>query len=150
LALSSADTRATLFGPWLSVYTPAPSHFLDAAAPWLVWPGNPPPNHLSQPPAFTLPEKIATNQRRIDWVYWLDEYFSEYGSPAKVRLPELIANLDLLVENQIVEGRHLLKLSALSAAGSLESQPQVMAILHTTQDAFIKVDQLLELGPVQA
>jgi hypothetical protein len=150
LSLTSGATRASLLGPWQEVHSPAPRHFYDIPGSWLSWPGNPNADHLSQPSAFTLPTHIAQDQRRLDWLYWLDEYFAEYGSPDRAQLPEIVANLDLLVQSEIVEGTQLIKLATLTAGASFASQPQVMAILQTTDYAFIKVDQLLELSATAA
>jgi hypothetical protein len=91
-----------------------------------------------------LKDKPVQAQQRLDWLYWLDAYFSAYGNPAKVRGPLIIANLDALASAGIIQGKHLLELSHLSAAAPFEGQPQIKAILHTTNDAFIKVEQLLE------
>ena len=61
-----------------------------------------------------------------------------------MRVPLIIANLALLAGAGIIKGKHLLELSHLSAAAPFEGQPQIKAILQTTNDAFIKVEQLLE------
>lgn len=150
LSLTSGATRASPLGPWQNVYSPAPGHFCETPHSWLSWPGNPIADPLSQPSAFTLPTHLAQDERRLDWLYWLDEYFAEYGSPERPRLPGIIANLELLVQSEIVDGNHLLKLAALTAAAPFAAQPQAMAILQTTDYAFIKVDRLLEMAGTTA
>ncbi|WP_311968431.1 DUF4123 domain-containing protein [Pseudomonas baltica] len=150
LSLTDGATRDSLLGPWLSVYSPAPSHFFDTARSWLSWPGNPNAHCLSQHPAFTLPARTAQDQQRLDWLYWLDEYFAEYGSPERARLPGIIVNLDLLVQGEIFQSDHLLKLATLTAEAPFAAQPQAMAILQTTDYDFIKVDRLLEMAGTTA
>lgn len=145
LSLTSGSSRMSLLGPWQSVYSPAASRFQDDQQRWLGWSGNPNTDRLSQPSVFTLPENISHNQRQIDWLYWLDEYFADYAEPNRAQVPNLIANLDLLVNSEIIEGAHLLKLAALTAEMRFDGQPQIMAILQSKDYAFIKVSRLLEL-----
>jgi hypothetical protein len=56
----------------------------------------------------------------------------------------IIANLALPADAGIIDRKRLLELGQLTVAAPFESQPQIMAILHTTDDAFINVEQLLK------
>ncbi|WP_311969541.1 hypothetical protein [Pseudomonas baltica] len=56
----------------------------------------------------------------------------------------IIAPLALLADAGIIKGTHLLEMGQLTATAPFESQPQIMAILHTTNDALINVEQLLK------
>lgn len=83
--------------------------------------------------------------RTLRWVYWISGERVAFGEPAPERLPELISNLEALVEHRIYEGRHLLKLVGLIEASPIAERPEAMSILRSPEEAFIKVERLQAL-----
>ncbi|CRL52659.1 DUF4123 domain-containing protein [Pseudomonas sp. URMO17WK12:I11] len=146
LAYSAGETSHELFGPWQHVYTPAPIHFGAGKGTWLDWRASSELKWIGDVSAFDLPEEAPKVQARLGWVYWVDEQYAAFGEPTDEELPNIGANLDLLVQHNIYEGRHLLKLAQVTNGPLLESQPQAMAILQSREESFIKVEQLKQLA----
>lgn len=132
-----------LYGPWRTVYSPAPKHIGNPRGPWLRW----------EPPAqgdpLTPPYRRAADTypvfRTLRWVYWLDKHFQTFGEPTAQRVPGLIDNLQLLADYGITEGFQLLDLATLCQRGPLSEQQQVMVILQGPDIPFNKYERLLAL-----
>lgn len=145
LALTAAD-RAMLLGPWDSVFSPAPCE-LEPPELWLAWSVSGRANDLGSGQArFALAEATPAYIRTLRWAYWIDEEHKAFGSPSLKRLPELIVNLETLVEHRIYEGRHLLKLADLLESSPISERQEVMSILRGAEEAFIKVERLQALS----
>lgn len=143
----SEEARSHLMGPWRSVYSPAPSYLVPTSEQWSSWQREPleavpPPQEQGY---FSLPERVMPTYHTLRWVYWLDEVKPAFGSPTAAQLPRLLDNLELLVQQGIYEGRHLLQLSELITGAALAEQANIMAILQSREEAFIKVEHLKAL-----
>lgn len=145
LAYTAGGNSHQLFGPWQHVYSPAPVHFGRNKGPWLSWRAVSEVEWLGDTSVFSLPPPAAKVQEHLGWVYWADEHHADYGEPSDEHLPNLVANLNVLVAHNIYEGRHLLKLGPITNGPLLETQPQAMAILQAREESFIKVQQLQQL-----
>lgn len=132
-----------LFGPWRTVYSPAPKHIGNPRGPWLRW------DAPAQGDPLTPPYRRAADTyavfRTLRWVYWLDKHFQAFGEPTSAQLPVLIDNLQLLASHGITEGFLLLELAALCQRGPLTGQPKVMAILQSQDIPFNQYERLLAL-----
>jgi hypothetical protein len=146
LAYTAGESSHQLFGPWRHVYTPAPRNFGQQRGNWLNWQPAPEPKWLGDVSAFNLPQDAPKTQEQLGWVYWIDEQYAAYNEPTDEELPNLVQNLSTLVDHNIYEGRHLLKLGQIANGPLLESQPQAMAILQSREESFIKVEQLKQLA----
>ncbi|MFH0020371.1 DUF4123 domain-containing protein [Pseudomonas fluorescens] len=146
LAYTSGESLHQLFGPWQRIYSPAPAHFGRNRGRWLSWRAVSELEWLGDVSAFNLPPEAPSVQAHLGWVYWADEQYAAYGDPTDEQLPHLVANLQTLVDHNIYEGRHLLKLGAITNGPLLETQPEVMAILQSREESFIKVQQLQQLA----
>ena len=144
LALT-ADKHGMLLGPWLRVFSPAPSRF-EASGAWLEWSvPDATAGSWSHQTRYALSKTTPAFMRTLRWVYWIGEERVAFGEPAPERLPELISNLEALVEHRIYEGRHLLKLVGLIEASPIAERPEAMSILRSPEEAFIKVERLQAL-----
>src|SRR5690606_16192065 len=147
-ALVTAETpSAQLMGPWTSVFSPAPRHFGAADGDWLAWPGTEarpspraPDGHFHRPPA------AAARNRTLGWLYWLDDEYETFGTPAPESLPSMIGNLEVLGRHRIHQARHLRTLADLVTGPPLEGRPEAMAILASELLAHQKTDQLRTLA----
>ena len=146
LAYTAGETSHQLFGPWHLVYTPAPTHFGAGNGNWLSWRPVSELEWLRDASAFNIPDDAPKVQERLGWIYWVDEQYAAFGEPTDEELPNIAENLDVLVNHNIYEGRHLLKLAHIANGPLLETQPQAMAILQSREESFIKVEQLKQLA----
>jgi hypothetical protein len=146
LAYTAVENSQQLFGPWQHVYTPAPVHFGRNRGHWLSWRSVSELEWLGDVSAFNLPSDAPKVQEHLGWIYWTDAQYAAYGEPTDEELPNLVANLNVLVAHNIYEGRHLLKLGPITNGPLLETQPQAMAILQSREESFIKVQQLQQLA----
>jgi hypothetical protein len=144
----SEEARPRLMGPWRSVYSPAASYLEPSSEQWLSWQWERLETEIPPPEQgyFPLPERVMPTYRTLRWVYWLDEVRPAFGSPTAAQLPQLLDNLELLVQQGIYEGRHLLPLAELIAGAALAEQANIMAILQSREEAFIKVEHLKALN----
>lgn len=144
LALTT-DEHGALLGPWRRVFSPAPSRF-EASEAWLEWSvAKTVAGTWSHQARYVLSRTTPAFMRTLRWVYWISGERLAFGEPAPERLPELIANLEALVEHRIYEGSHLLKLVDLISASPIAERPEAMSILRGTEEAFIKVERLQAL-----
>jgi hypothetical protein len=144
LALTT-DEHGALLGPWRRVFSPAPSRF-EASGAWLEWSApEAAAGAWSHQARYALSKTTPAFMRTLRWVYWIGEERAAFGDPTPERLPELIANLEALVEHRIYEGSHLLKLVDLIGASPITERPEVMSILRSPEEAFIKVERLQAL-----
>jgi len=142
-AMAMTSTEG-LFGPWHSVYSPAPRH-LGMKRGWLHWQADN-VGLASVPGArYSLAPSAQPTYRTLRWLYWLDSHYLAFKSPTPDQLPMLLSNLELLVEHGINEGRWLLRLAGLISSGSLAEQDAAMAILHSDTEPFLKVEHLQAL-----
>jgi hypothetical protein len=132
-----------LFGPWHSVYSPAPKHIGNPRGPWLRW--DAPAQGDDLIPPYRRAADTYPVFRTLRWVYWLDKHFKLFGEPAPQRIPALLDNLQLLASHEITAGFLLLDLAALCLRGPLAEQPKVMAILQSPDIPFNKYERLLAL-----
>lgn len=146
LAYTAGQVSHQLFGPWQHVYTPAPRHFGKNRGAWLNWQAVSELEWLGDVSAFDLPEDAPKVQEQLGWAYWVDAQYAAYGEPTDEQLPTVVKNLETLVENNIYEGRHLLKLGGITNGPLFETQPQTMAVLQSREESFIKVQQLQQLA----
>ena len=133
-----------LFGPWHSVYSPAPRH-LGTKPGWLHWQVDNVGSASFSDSRYSLAPSAQPTYRTLRWLYWLDSHYLEFNSPTPEQLPMLLANLELLVEHSVNEGRWLLRLADLISYGSLGEQDAAMAILRSNTEPFLKVEQLQAL-----
>ncbi|MFJ2457149.1 DUF4123 domain-containing protein [Pseudomonas neuropathica] len=148
LTYTAGKTFDQLLGCWSAVYCPAPIHFGQQRGPWLAWKANEESTWLGDKAAFNLPEAAAQVQARLGWVYWIDEEYAAFEEPDDERLNDIADNLDLLLKSNIYDGDHLLKLGHAVNGPLFETQPEIMAILQSKDESFIKVDRLLESAAV--
>ncbi|MBS4086472.1 DUF4123 domain-containing protein [Pseudomonas rustica] len=148
LAYTAGDSFDQLLGCWSAVYSPAPKQFGQQRGPWLATIANAESKWRSDGVAFNLPESAALVQARLGWIYWIDEEYASFNEPKDERLNDIADNLDLLLESNIYEGEHLLKLGHAVNGPLFETQPEIMAILQSKDESFIKVDRLLESAAV--
>lgn len=148
LAYTAEKTFDQLLGCWSAVYAPAPGNFGQQRGPWLAWVANAESTWSGDQAAFNLPMAAAQVQARLGWVYWVDEEYEAFGEPGEDRLNDIADNLDLLLNNNIYDGDHLLKLGHAVNGPLFETQPEIMAILQSKDESFIKVDRLLESAAV--
>ncbi|MGF6127454.1 hypothetical protein QF019_002663 [Pseudomonas frederiksbergensis] len=146
LAYTAGETSHQLYGPWQNVYSPAPAHFGASNGNWLSWRPVSELEWLGDVSAFSIPDDAPKVQGRLGWVYWVDEQHTAFGEPTDEELPNIAENLDALVNHNIYEGRHLLKLAHIANGPLLETQAQAMAILQSREESFIKVEQLKQLA----
>lgn len=146
LVYTAGDTANQLFGPWQNVYSPAPRNFGPQNGHWLAWNRDAQQPWNADGPAFNLPADTARVQARLGWVYWVDEQYAAFGEPKDERLPDITENLDVLLEHQIYEGRHLLKLAPVVNGPLFKTRPQAMTVLQSKEESFIKVEQLQQLA----
>lgn len=146
LVYTASNTAQELFGPWQHVYSPAPDHFGKQRGPWLAWSTDAEPHWQADNRAFNLPADTARVQARLGWVYWVDEQYTAFGEPKDEHLPAITENLDVLLEHQIYEGRHLLKLAPVVNGPLFKTRPQAMTVLQSKEESFIKVEQLQQLA----
>lgn len=146
LAMTSSQNLARLMEPWTSVFSPAPSHFGRSDGQWIAWHAEPQPTPIPAATNFKLPTETARLQRRIGWVYWVDEHHSAFGYPSQEQLPGIADNLSILVAHRITQGRHLLRLSKIVAGPQLDQGQQTMAILESKELPYKKVERLELLG----
>lgn len=146
LMLTAGDSANQLLGTWKTVFSPAPAHYPAGSGGWLNWSAPTTDTNGTNQPPYLLPPTIAAAQRTLRWLYWIDEEHEAFGNLSDKHLPQLIDDLELLAKQGIYEGRHLLKLAPLLSGPALNSQEQIMAILQTSDEAFIKVERLLQLA----
>ncbi|TWD52354.1 DUF4123 domain-containing protein [Pseudomonas sp. SJZ131] len=146
LAYTAGETSVQLFGPWQTVYSPAPSHFGKERGAWLSWTANSPAKWRGDGAAFNLPDNAASVQARLAWLYWVDEQYAAFGEPADERINDIAANLDLLLQSNIYEGEHLLELASVVDGPLLETRPEAVAILQSREESFIKVEKLMQIA----
>lgn len=142
LAMTSSQNLARLMGPWTSVFNPAPIHFGRLDGQWIAWHAEPQPSSNPAETYFKLPADTAKLQRRLGWVYWVDEHHAAFGSPSQDQLSGIADNLSILVAHRITQGRHLLRLSKIVVGPPLDQCPQTIAILESKNSPFKKVEQL--------
>lgn len=144
LALTLSSDEA-LFGPWRTVYSPAPQR-LNPSDGWHSWTS---PGAASSPDSrkdrLSIASTTPAYMRTLRWVYWIDEELEAFRNPTVEQLPGLIANLETLVGHRVYEGRHLLKVVELIGGPLIDEQPQVMSILRTPEEAFLKIEKLQAL-----
>lgn len=148
LAMTVGEAAAPyLMGPWRSVYSPAPSYLESSNEQWLSWPRER-PDALPTPERgyFSLPKALMPTYRTLRWVYWLDEVQPAFDRITAAQLSPLLDNLELLVGQGIYEGRHLLQLSELITSTGLAEKANIMAILQSREEAFMKVEHLKALS----
>ncbi|CAI8904789.1 DUF4123 domain-containing protein [Pseudomonas serboccidentalis] len=148
LAYTADKTFDQLLGCWSAVYSPAPKNFGEQRGPWLAWIANKESTWPGDKAPFNLPEAAAQVQARLGWLYWVDEEYTAFEEPSNDRLNDIADNLDLLLKSNIYEGDHLLKLGHAVNGPLFETQPEIMAILQSKDESFIKVDRLLESAAV--
>lgn len=148
LAYTADETFDQLLGCWSAVYSPAPMHFGQQRGPWLSWIAKEKSTWLDDRAPFNLPQIAAQVQARLGWVYWVDEEYAAFDKPGDERLNDIADNLDLLLKSNIYDGDHLLKLGHAVNGPLFETQPEIMAILQSKDESFIKVDRLLESAAV--
>ena len=148
LTYTADKTFDQLMGCWSAVYCPAPKHFGEHRGPWLAWVANEKSTWPGARAAFNLPEAAAQVQARLGWLYWVDEEYASFDEPGDDRLNDIADNLDLLLQCNIYDGDHLLKLGHVVNGPLFETQPGIMAILQSKDESFIKVDRLLESAAV--
>ncbi len=144
LVYTAGEASQQLFGPWRGVFSPGPVHFGEERGGWLSWTSGPESKWRGDGPTFNLPEKAATVQKRLGWLYWIDEQYAAFGKPADDQINLMAENLDVLLKNNIYEGDHLLTLATIVNGPLLETRPEAMAILQSTEESFIKVEQLMQ------
>ncbi|MGX5217719.1 DUF4123 domain-containing protein [Pseudomonas segetis] len=149
LAGAVSDTQsAELMGPWRSVYSSVPGYLDSQSDHWLSWHRETPES--AQLPIenqlFNLPQKVMPNFRTLRWVYWIDEMYPAFGAPTEQQLPQIIDNLELLVQQGIYQGRHLVQLPELVSGQAVSGQANIMAILQSRNEAFVKVEHLKALS----
>jgi hypothetical protein len=148
LAYTADKAFDQLLGCWDAVYSPAPIHFGQERGQWLIWKTNGESRWEGDRAAFNLPETAAKVQARLGWVYWIDEEYAAFNEPSDDRLNDMADNLDMLLNHSIYDGDHLLKLGHVVNGPLFETQPELMAILQSKDESFIKVDRLLESAAV--
>lgn len=149
LASAVSDTqRAELLGPWRSVYSSVPGYLDSHSDHWMSW--NRDTSESDQPQLehelFSLPQKVMPIYRTLRWVYWIDEVYPAFGSPTEQQLPQVIDNLELLVPQGIYQGRHLVQLPELVSGPAMSEQAEIMAILQSRNEAFVKIEHLKALS----
>lgn len=144
-ALALTTAAHLLYGPWHSVHTP-PAHRDDRQ--WRTWRR---PQDLNDTPAangypLRLEDNTLAAARDIRWWYWVRARTSELTRTLpNEHLPVVLANLDLLVEHGIDEGRHLAPLLAQLSTRLLQQNPEIMNVLSSAMPAFEKVQRLENL-----
>ncbi|WP_417663557.1 DUF4123 domain-containing protein [Pseudomonas sp.] len=149
LASAVSDTqRAELMGPWHSVYSSVPGYLDSQSDHWLSWHREAPESAQPsiEPPLFSLPQKVMPIYRTLRWVYWIDEVYPAFGSPTEQQLPQVIDNLELLVQQGIYQGRHLVQLPELVSGPAVNGRAEIMAILQSRSEAFVKIEHLKALS----
>lgn len=144
-ALAMTQT-ASLFGPWDTVYSPAPRHISNKPSHWLPWQSMPSeqPGLLSG--RYSLAPSTQATHRTLRWLYWIDGYYQAFNSPTPGQLPGVLDNLELLVDYGLTEGRWLVRLADLAGRGAIADRETAMAILRSQEEPFIRVDQLQALA----
>ena len=140
LALSLPGLHA-LFGPWEKVSVPLPKS--GETTSWLHW-NNPIPKVLpvSCPPLASSSDTLALH-REIRWHYWTMQYLHIFPVTVDSKnLPNIISNLQLLVDNGIHESRHLLRLLPHLPAEKLDTNSTAMSILKSSLSASQKIKAL--------
>ncbi|WP_448680967.1 hypothetical protein [Pseudomonas nicosulfuronedens] len=136
-----------LFGPWRTVYSPAPKHIGNPSGPWLRW------DAPAQGDPLTAPYRRGADTyavfRTLRWVYWLDKHFAEFGEPSTAQLPALLSNLEFLVSHDIDEGRWPLQLARLCRGGPLNERADVLAIFEKFDVPYHHYKRLLALRAAQ-
>lgn len=132
-----------LFGPWRRVYSPAPKHIGNPRGPWLCWHA-PAAGDPLQPP-YRQADDTSAVHRTLRWLYWLDQHFEAFGQPTPAQLPALLANLEFLVDHDIIEAGWLLKLAKLCRSRPVAERPDVMAILGEFDVPYHHFKRLLAL-----
>ncbi|WP_028620108.1 DUF4123 domain-containing protein [Pseudomonas sp. Ant30-3] len=145
LVYTAGEASQQLFGPWRGVFSPGPVHFGEERGGWLSWPHSK-LKWQGDFSAFNIPEHAPKVQQGLAWAYWVDENYEAFGKPTPEELPRIAENLDLLVNYNVYEGRHLLKLARITNGALFNAQPQAMAILQSKEESFIKVEQLRQLA----
>ncbi|BAQ82032.1 DUF4123 domain-containing protein [Pseudomonas sp. St29] len=141
-ALALTTASPFLFGPWHSVYTP-PAHPDDRM--WRVWEQAEVVSEVSHDVGYPLrlPDSTLPAADEIRWWYWVRAYQAETaGSLADEQLPRVLANLRLLVEHGVDEGRHLGPLLPHLSQRSLREHPRLMEVLRSELPAFEKIQRL--------
>lgn len=141
-ALALTISSSVLFGPWDSVYTP-PAHPADPM--WRVWERGEVVSKASYEVGYPLrlPASTLPAADEIRWWYWVRAYQAETaGGLADEQLPRVLANLRLLVEHGIDEGRHLSPLLPHLSQRLLKESPHLMEVLRSELPAFEKIQRL--------
>lgn len=138
------SSMSLLLGPWSAIYAPSPRHIQGLSPGWLSWQTDH-PTQAATSPLFNLPACTEPTYVTLRWVYWLDQQHAAFDHPDVEQLPALIDNLNLMLQHQVYESIHLLQLAVLMVRTDLASQPAVMAILRSADQAFAKVEQLQAL-----
>jgi hypothetical protein len=141
-ALALTVSPQALYGPWRKVYVPPASPADDQ---WRTW--SRPEDDSEAKPAATYPllldDTTFDASDDVRWWYWVRARASESaGELLDAQLPLVFANLRLLVEHGINEGRHLERLFAQLHPDLLSGNPDVMRVLTSGMPAFEKVQQL--------
>lgn len=145
LTSTATDTgNQHLFGPWQTVYSPAPRHIGQPSGGWLHWQAGRDESvlPLSDAMHYSLPDNTRDTYRTFRWLYWLDRHIKRFPGLEEQHLPGLIDNLELLTSHGIVEGRHLLDLAALLRQPALVNRPGIRPILDSGEPPHRKVSQL--------
>tara|TARA_R110000751_G_scaffold187292_1_gene293588 strand:+ start:214 stop:1122 length:909 start_codon:yes stop_codon:yes gene_type:complete len=148
LASTAKVNKAQLMGPWSAVLSPAPRYVGSGQEGWMEWRSEMDKPSVPAAAPFNLPAECSAAQRLFAWVYWVDEHFHQFGKPQDENLREIVANLALLSEHRITQGRHLFKLSQLICGSLLQTRADVLGVLKLNCAAFLKVQQLEKLPVV--
>ena len=144
-ALALTVPTPALFGPWETVFTP-PANPNDTG--WRVWQREEPEHEREQEglaetgyPLSLQPSTLAAVDE-LRWWYWVRALEAETsGALADARLPQVLANLRMLIEYGIEEGRHLQTLLP-HLQQQLTERPGVMEMLRRDLPAYEKVQRL--------
>ncbi|NUU38762.1 DUF4123 domain-containing protein [Pseudomonas sp. C2B4] len=141
-ALALTTPTQNLYGPWESVYTP-PAHADDQY--WRIWERPQeviaPASEDSQP--LQLQDNTLAAFDEVRWWYWVRARQAEATNDwPNEELPVVFANLQLLVDHGIEEGRHLERLLPYLKRRLLQERADIMGVLSSDVPAFEKVQRL--------
>lgn len=141
-ALALTVPTPALFGPWEAVFTP-PANPSDAG--WRMWQREDQDQEgLVETAGYPLslqPSTLAAVDE-LRWWYWVRALEAETsGALADAQLPQVLANLRMLIEYGIEEGRHLQSLLP-HLQQQLTERSGVMEMLRRDLPAYEKVQHL--------
>ena len=145
LASTAGAKLSQLMGPWSAVLSPAPKQVRESSKRWIEWRLDADRPLAAKNTFFNLPPGCFVAQRLFARVYWVDEHFQNFGKPRGDSLHRIVANLTLLSDHQITQGRHLLRLSPLICGSLLQPRTDVQRVLESSGAAYFKVQQLERL-----